>query len=126
MLSFGLPIIDGMMISSVLMFRETCNFRDFLLSEEGIASNILSDRLAMLEKEEIIVKTKDPDNKLKYIYSLTKRGIDLLPILVEMGRWSVKYKPIDIKKHKYAISLVKGGKELHLKIRKELIKKHIE
>ena len=55
-----------------MMFGGKRYFRELLQSEEKIASNILTDRLAMLEKEGIISKADDPDHKLKFIYSLTK------------------------------------------------------
>ena len=109
-----------------IMFEGKRYFRELLHSEEKIASNILSDRLAMLEREGIVSKTDDPGHKQKYIYSLTARGIDLLPVLVEMGGWSIKHKPVDLKKHKHAMDLVKGGKELQKEIRKGLIKKQVK
>ena len=108
-----------------IMFEGKRHFRELLQSEEGIASNILTDRLAMLEREDIITKTSDPEHKLKYIYSLTAKGIDLLPVMVEIGGWSLKHKPVDLKKHKHAQDLVKGGKELQKEIRKDLIKKKL-
>lgn len=108
-----------------IMFEGKRYFRELLQSEEKIASNILTDRLAMLEREGIISKTDDPDHKQKFIYSLTARGIDLLPIMVEIGAWSLKHKPVDMKKHKHAVDLVKGGKELLKEIKKDLIKKHL-
>lgn len=109
-----------------IMFEGKRYFRELLNSEEKIASNILTDRLSMLEREGIINKTDDPYHKQKNIYSLTAKGIDLLPVLVEIGSWSIKYKPVDVKKHKHAVDLVKGGKALQNAIRKELIKKHLK
>ena len=109
-----------------IMFNGKRYFRELLHSEEKIATNILTDRLAMLEKEGIISKADDPDHKQKYIYSLTAKGIDVLPIMVEIGGWSIKHKPVDVKKHKHAVDLVKGGKELQTKIKKELTKQHLK
>jgi DNA-binding HxlR family transcriptional regulator len=109
-----------------IMFEGKRYFRELLQSEEKIASNILTDRLAMLEREGIISKTEDPDHKQKFIYSLTMRGIDLLPIMVEIGAWSIKHRPVDTKKHKHAVDLVKGGSELQKEIKKDLIKKHLK
>ncbi|HKB43856.1 MAG TPA: helix-turn-helix domain-containing protein [Chitinophagaceae bacterium] len=109
-----------------IMFDGKRHFRELLQSEEKIASNILTDRLAMLEQEGIISKATDPDHKLKYIYSLTSKGIDLLPIMVEIGAWSLKHKPVDLKKYKHAQSLVKGGKELQKEVKKDLVKKHLK
>ncbi len=109
-----------------IMFEGKRYFRELLNSEEKIASNILTDRLAMLEREGIISKADDPGHKQKNIYSLTAKGIDLLPIIVEIGGWSIKHKPVNMKKHKHAVDLVRGGKELQNEIRKELIKKHLK
>lgn len=109
-----------------IMFEGKRYFRELLQSEEKIASNILTDRLAMLEQEGIISKAEDPGHKQKFIYSLTSRGIDLLPIMVEIGEWSIKHKPVDTKKHKHAVDLVKGGSELQKEIKKDLVKKHLK
>lgn len=108
-----------------IMFENKRHFRELLQSEEKIASNILTDRLNMLEREGIISKADDPEHKQKIIYSLTEKGIDLLPLLVEVGAWSIKHKPVDLVKHKHAVDLVKGGKEMLTEIRKELIKQHV-
>jgi len=108
-----------------IMFQDKRSFRELLQSEEKIATNILTDRLAMLEQEGIISKAPDPEHKQKHIYSLTAKGIDLLPIMVEIGGWSLKHKPVDLKKHKHAQYLVRGGKELQKEIRKDLMKKHL-
>jgi len=108
-----------------IMFENKRYFRELLQSEEKIASNILTDRLAMLEEQGIISKADDPDHKQKNIYSLTAKGIDLLPIMVEIGAWSIKHQPVDLKKHKHAVELVKGGKEMQSEIRKGLVKEHL-
>jgi len=68
----------SLLILRDIMFEGKRHFRELLQSEEKIASNILTDRLAMLEREGIISKGEDPDHKQKFIYSLTSRGIDLL------------------------------------------------
>ena len=109
-----------------IMFSGKRYFRELLQSEEKIASNILSDRLALLEREGIISKEADPDHKQKNIYSLTSRGIDLLPIIVEIGAWSIKHKPVDLKKHKHAVDLVKSGKKGLVEVKKHLLKEHIK
>ncbi len=98
-----LLIIRDMMLNNKRYFRE------FLQSEEKIASNILSNRLKMLEQEEIIYKKKSPDHKQKICYSLTQKGIDLFPILMENARWSLKYKTVDEDDAKKAKSILDGG-----------------
>jgi DNA-binding HxlR family transcriptional regulator len=109
-----------------IMFAGKRYFRELLQSEEKIASNILTDRLVLLEREGIISKAGDPAHKQKFIYSLTAKGIDLLPVLVEIGAWSIRHKPVDLKKHKHAVDLVKGGKELQKEIKKDLIRQHLK
>jgi len=77
-----------------IMFMNRRHFRELLTeSQEGIASNILADRLQMLVKQGIIVKSQDPSHKQKAIYSLTEKGIDLLPLLMEMSAWGQKHVP---------------------------------
>src|ERR687892_413751 len=68
-----------------LMFAGKRHFRELLRSEERISSNILADRLSMLLAEGIVTRTEDPDHKQKAIYSLTNKGIALLPILAQIG-----------------------------------------
>lgn len=66
-------------------------FSELLDGGEGIATNVLSDRLSKLESEGIVVREKDPADGRRYRYSLTEAGKDLLPILVEMIVWSAKH-----------------------------------
>jgi len=109
-----------------IMFEGKRHFRELLQGEEKIASNILTDRLNMLEREGILKKSPDPDHKQKFIYNLTEAGIDLLPIIVEAGAWSLRYKPVDPAKLAHAEWLVKGGKELQKEIKKGLRKEHVK
>jgi len=102
------------------------SFRELLQSEEKIASNILTDRLKSLEKEGIISKSGDPDHKQKHIFSLTEKGIDILPVIAQLGLWSIKYQRVDIKKYKYAQEISKGGPEKLKELRKELVKLHLK
>ncbi len=67
------------------------HYGEFLQSWEQIATNILANRLALLEKEGIVIKNVDPVHKSKFIYKLSQKGIDLLPILIEVVLWAVKY-----------------------------------
>jgi DNA-binding HxlR family transcriptional regulator len=78
-----------------LMFGNRRHFRDLLTnSEEKIASNILSDRLKTLMEAGVVTRADDPTHKQKGIYSLTEQGIELLPVLVQMGTWGRKYLPV--------------------------------
>lgn len=114
----------SLLIIRDIMFVGKRHFRELLQSDEKIASNILTDRLNMLERQGILKKDPDPDHKQKFIYSLTPIGIDLLPIMVEIGGWSLKNRPVDPEKGRHAQMLVKGGTELQKEIRKDLLKQH--
>jgi len=89
----------SLLIIRDLMFGNKCTYNDFLKSEEGIATNILASRLKGLEENSIIEKSAHPDSKAKNLYRLTQKGIDLLPIIMEIFIWSDKYLsiPADIK-----------------------------
>ena len=81
----------SLLIVRDLMFKERNTYRDFLEAEEGIATNILAERLQRLEAAGIILKQPDPADGRKTIYQLTPKGIDLAPVLVEMILWSARY-----------------------------------
>ena len=71
-----------------MMFGKKSTFKDFSASTEGIASGILAERLKKLVDLGLIAKGKLPENKKTVIYSLTSKGIELLPIIVELILWS--------------------------------------
>ena len=74
-----------------MMFKGKHSYGEFLQAEEKIATNILADRLSLLEQSQIVVKNSDQNHKQKIIYRLSQKGIDLLPVLVDMILWSAKY-----------------------------------
>jgi DNA-binding HxlR family transcriptional regulator len=80
-----------------MMFGGKRHFRELLRSDEGISPNILADRLKMLVEAGILSKRDDPSHKQKAIYSLTEKGIALLPIIIQIGAWGSKHVP-DAKK----------------------------
>ena len=67
-------------------------FKAFSGSDEGIATNILSNRLAMLEEYGIIAKSKLPNNKKTNIYTPTELGLDLVPVVMELSLWCGQHK----------------------------------
>jgi len=74
-----------------LAFKERKFYKDFLNAEEGIATNILSDRLKRLQSIGVIKSKVFEELKTQKEYFLTKKGKDLIPILVEVILWSAKY-----------------------------------
>lgn len=81
----------SLLIIRDLMFAKECTYGDLLKSPEGIATNILASRLQALEENGLIEKLVHPDSKAKVLYRLTDKGIDLLPIMVEINLWAEKY-----------------------------------
>lgn len=81
----------SLLIIRDIIFKNKSYYGEFLDSEEKISTNILANRLSLLENEHIIRKAKDPANSAKYIYSLTEKGVELLPILLELIRWGAKH-----------------------------------
>ena len=81
----------SLLIIRDIMLRGKMSYSEFLLSEEKIATNILVNRLSILETAHILSKQVSPTNKSKFIYHLTDKGIDLLPIIIEMMDWGAKY-----------------------------------
>lgn len=76
-----------------LIFTNKSSYGEFLVSEEKIATNILADRLKLLEKNGFIDSTVSTEKKNKFIYRLTEKGIDLIPVIVELMIWGSKYNP---------------------------------
>jgi DNA-binding HxlR family transcriptional regulator len=73
------------------MFQGFRTYKEFLGSDEGIATNILADRLRRLEACGIISTEREARDRRKLIYQLTAKGIDLAPVLVELILWGARY-----------------------------------
>jgi DNA-binding HxlR family transcriptional regulator len=78
----------SLLIIRDMMLRGFRSYKEFLESYEGIATNILADRLRKLEAHGIITTSREPSDGRKVIYSLTPKGIDLAPVLTEMVLWA--------------------------------------
>ena len=74
-----------------LMFKGKHYYGEFLQMEEKIATNILADRLSLLEEAGIVSRTIDEAHNSKIIYKLTEKGIDMLPVLTDVILWSSKH-----------------------------------
>jgi DNA-binding HxlR family transcriptional regulator len=71
-----------------MMLRGSRTYKEFLQGYEGIATNILADRLRKLVAHGIVTARPDPSDGRKLIYLLTAKGIDLAPVLTEMVLWA--------------------------------------
>lgn len=83
----------SLLIIRDMVLRGFKTYGAFLGAREGIATNVLADRLRSLEAEGIITRARDSENHRKYNYTLTDKGCDLVPAMLEMIRWSAKYDP---------------------------------
>ncbi|AOF90920.1 helix-turn-helix domain-containing protein [Sinorhizobium sp. RAC02] len=96
-----------------MMFGNRRHFRELLTkSEEGIASNILADRLRRLVDEGLISKADDPSHKQKALYSLTEMGIALVPVFAMMGAWGRRFLSVTEDLSIRAELLEDGGPEM--------------
>jgi DNA-binding HxlR family transcriptional regulator len=81
----------SLLIIRDLMLKDRSRYSDFLRAEEGIATNVLADRLARLEEDGIIEKDGEGGRGSSTRYRLTPKGVELLPILLEIIAWSAKH-----------------------------------
>jgi len=81
----------SLLIIRDMMLRGWRTFKEFLEGYEGIATNILADRLRKLVAYGILTADRDPSDGRRLIYSLTAKGIDLAPVLTEMVLWAAAH-----------------------------------
>jgi len=112
----------SLLIVRDLMLAKQCTYGDFLKSDEKIATNILASRLQTLEENSMITKSEHPDSKAKVLYKLTQKGIDLLPLMVEINLWAEKYFTLPTER-KAILKEVKKDKEAYIKTATKDLKK---
>jgi DNA-binding HxlR family transcriptional regulator len=81
----------SLLIIRDLMVRGITRFKEFKESGEGIATNILADRLQKLEATGIIDAEIEGTDRRKVNYRLTEKGIDLAPVLLELLIWGARH-----------------------------------
>jgi DNA-binding HxlR family transcriptional regulator len=74
-----------------LMVRGFRTFKEFQESGEGIATNILADRLQKLEATGVITAEVEETDGRRVNYRLTEKGIDLAPVLLELLIWGARH-----------------------------------
>ena len=109
-----------------LMFGNRRTYGDLLAqSEEGIASNILADRLKRLVAAGLLTRRPDPQHRQKGIYSLTEPAIQLLPLLAQMAAWGRRHTPASHELSVRAELLEQGGPALWEAFMEELRHLHL-
>lgn len=94
--NFGLEAFGdrwALLILRDIIFRGKRTFGEFLKSEEGFATNILAARLEHLIGEGILRRDGDAADGRKAVYTLTEKGLDLIPVVFEIMRWSARHDP---------------------------------
>jgi len=81
----------SLLIIRDMMLRGFRSYKEFMECYEGIATNILADRLRKLVAYGIIKTEPDPADGRKVTYLLTQKGIDLAPVLTEMVLWAAAH-----------------------------------
>lgn len=123
-INFSLEIFGdswSLLIIRDIVFGGKRTFGEFLNSEENIATNILATRLLRLENEGILIKTPFPKDKRKEIYTLTKKGLDLIPLLIEISLWGFRHDKESIASKKFMQKLLTNREEM-IKLLRETTK----
>ncbi|WP_034302668.1 helix-turn-helix domain-containing protein [Herbaspirillum sp. RV1423] len=110
--NYGVEIFGdrwSLLIIRDIVFAGKKTYGAFLKSEEGIATNVLAARLAFLEEQGILSRAPNPDDGRKDFYTLTEKGLDLIPIMLNIVLWSAQYD---------AKSYVRNQKKFIARIRK--------
>ena len=95
-IAYSLELIGdawSLLIIRDIVFAGKHTFGEFLASGEGIARNILANRLARLEAEGLIVKKPHPSDGRKDWYAATEAGLELIPVLLELSKWGAGREP---------------------------------
>lgn len=109
-----------------MMFGNRRHFRELLTnSDEGIASNILADRLQRLVDTGLVSRAPDPTHKQKVVYSLTEPAIQLVPVMAALGSWGRRHLPVSRELSIRAELLENGGPELWDAFMDELRELHL-
>jgi DNA-binding HxlR family transcriptional regulator len=115
----------SLLILRDMIFSGKRHFRDLLRSQEGIASNILADRLKRLVAQGLLTKAEDPSHKQKAIYSLTPMAIELVPVFAHIGAWGRKHLPASEPLSIRAELLEQGGPSMWERFMRELRAEHL-
>ncbi|MFI5779225.1 winged helix-turn-helix transcriptional regulator [Nocardia sp. NPDC051570] len=108
-----------------MMWGDHRYFRELLTcSEEGIASNILSDRLKRLVAVGLLTRAEvRPGQKAEY--RLTEAAIQLVPVMAHLGGWGLRHRPTTERLRLRAELLEAGGSALWEEFMDELRERHL-
>jgi DNA-binding HxlR family transcriptional regulator len=81
----------SLLIVRDMIFGGARTFGDFSASQEKIATNVLANRLERLQASGIITSARNPQDGRSLTYSLTEKGVELVPVLMELSRWGTRF-----------------------------------
>jgi DNA-binding HxlR family transcriptional regulator len=81
----------ALLILRDMVFAGKSTYGQFLQSAEKMATNVLADRLALLEAQGLLTKAVAADKKSKFTYRLTEKGLDTVPIIAELLLWGARH-----------------------------------
>jgi len=122
-INFALEVFGdswSLLILRDIVFVGKKTYGEFLESRERIATNVLATRLELLERKGILHKTPHPKDNRKDLYTLSEKGLDLIPIAFEMMSWGVAHDP---KAEKPAVDFIKRFHRNKSKLIKEVTDK---
>ena len=110
----------SLLILRDMIFAGKRTFNQLLESDEGIATNVLRDRLNSLVESGLLTKSNDPERKGRTRYALAEPAIALVPVLVHMGHWGERWGAADPDLRRLNRRLFAGGPALWKKMMDEL------
>jgi len=116
-LALGLDIVGDhwtLLIVRDLLFGKH-EFKEFLESDEGISSNILSDRLNKLQAQAVVQWIYHPQSKKRKLYYLTEKGKELIHVVVPLVRWSLKHRTTQVNIPAERAALINQGPDTFVK-----------
>jgi DNA-binding HxlR family transcriptional regulator len=116
----------SLLIIRDLMFKGKRHYNEFFDSEEKVSTSVLGDRLKNLELDGIISKSEDAVKKSRINYSLTEKGIALLPMMVEMILWSSYFDKNTAAEKEFIKKAKSKREELLNELSKKLKKEHLD
>lgn len=115
----------SLLILRDLMFKGKRHYNEFFESEEKVSTSVLGDRLRSLEADGIITKGEDDVKKSRIKYSLTEKGIALLPVLVDIIVWSGAFDPNTTAEKDFLRQARENRDHLIAELKKKLVTEHL-
>ncbi len=127
-INFGLEHFGdkwSLLILRDLMFKGRRHYNEFLSGPERVSTSVLRDKLKLLEIGGIVSKSQDNVKKSRIRYSLTEKGIRLLPFMVELILWSAQYDPDTVARPHYVAWAKRDREELINEESERLRREHL-